>query len=174
MVLSRIRCAVLAALMLCAGFVFSGCAGEPAKPDGLGDPCRFDAKITKDDQSFEASFERDENGGWTAVFVSPESLNDMEVRSFAESCEIRYGDLTLEMEPDKLPANCIASAIEGCIDHAAKSSSAKVTDEKDARLLKGEAGCGEYELRVGKSGEILSLYVGTEISAEFSGYEKLS
>lgn len=137
------------------------------------DQCGFVAQITRGEQNFEASFVRGENGDWTAVFSSPEALSEMTVISFGESSSVQYQGLTLELSADKLPAGSVATAIEQCIDHASHSASAKYSKDGDLKLIKGEAGCGEYELRVTKDGEPVSLYIGSEIAAEFSGFERL-
>lgn len=174
MVLSKRKCtAIAAALSLAACFAMSGCSGSKAEPVELDGPCSFAAQITKGEHSFEAQFQRDSDGGWTAVFTSPDSLSDMTVKSFGEGCQIDYCGLVLDVETDRLPAGSVAAAVESCIDHASKSSSAKQSRDGDRTLVEGETGAGIYELRVSEGGELISLEIGTEICAEFSGFERL-
>lgn len=159
-------------LSLTACFWTSGCGKSDPEHVKLNGQCGFAAQITRGEQSFEASFVRGEDGGWTAVFSLPETLSEMTVISFGESCSVQYQGLSLELTADKLPSGSVAAAIEQCIDHAANSSAAKYSKDGDLKLIKGETGCGEYELRVTKDGEPVSLYIGSEIAAEFSGFER--
>lgn len=167
---------MLAALLsLAACLTVSGCGEGDTQPVKLDGQCGFAAQITSDGQSFEASFLRDKDGGWTAVFSSPDSLSEMTVTAFTaggDSVLVQYQGLSLEMSADKLPAGSVASAIEQCMDHAANSSAVKYSKDGDLKLIKGQSGCGEYELRVTHSGEPVSLYIGSDIAAEFSGFER--
>ena len=159
-------------LALTACIAMTGCGGSETQAVALGGACSFSAQITKGEESFELAFERDENGAWEASFTSPESLSDMTLVSFGESCEIRYQGLSLELAAEDMPHGAVTAVIESCIDHAANSSSAQWTADGDLKLVKGEVSCGAYELRVAQSGELVSLHVGTELCAEFSEYER--
>ncbi len=147
--------------------MFTGCGGGDEAFE-FTPPQSCTAQITSGGESFAADFIRGEDGGWTVSFTQPESISQLKVILTGEGCELSFHGLTQYVSAENTPIGAFPSAVTECFDHAANSSQLEFSKDGSDRLIKGEAGCGSYVLRVSEEGEPVSLNIGGGFSAEFS------
>lgn len=144
---------------------------EIHKPN-LDIPYTCQASITKDDFSCKIMLSRNREGVWEATFTSPDTLSSMSVVGFGESYAIDYMGLSYTMPTENLPIGSIVSAITSSLDHASSSSSVKLKKEGSEIVASGDITCGQYDLRIDKSGEPIALHLGEGFTVQFEDFTK--
>lgn len=163
---------ILAVLISFLTIGLSSCGSSKDAEVNLNFPYSCKAEINHEDKSYLLELTRDENATWKTVFILPETICDLSITSFGESCTMDFNELQFTADKNKFPATSIASLLTSSLDHATSSSDAKCTERRGIKTVTGSIDDINYILTI-EDDCIEKLEISDkDFVAEFSEFEK--
>ncbi len=138
--------------------VFTGNFEAEASIQYKGIDCS--AKINRSPQEFALSF------------ITPDTLEGMEVLFSQDKVEIRFKGLTFDFAPTTMPAQAVAALIMSAVDAVCKRDGLQVEESNGLLLVQGQAGGNAFTMEMdAQTGAITKLSIpAQELTVQFDSF----